>query len=71
MFVTKSLPLRLTRDDVPGSRGHERRRVHLVRLLVQVVQLHLLPAERPRLELELARLRNLANGDSRNLVRTL
>ena len=61
----------LTRDDIPGSRGHERRRVHLVRLPVEVVDLHLPPAERPRLELELARLRNLANGDSRTLVRIL
>ena len=49
--------LLLTRDDVPRPRGHEGRRVHLVRLAVQVVQLHLPTTERPRLELQLARLR--------------
>ena len=67
----------LTRDDVPRPRGHEGRRVHLVRLAVQVVQLHLPTPERPRLELQLARLRNIGLwgftqplaklcGDSRN-----
>ena len=57
----------LTRNDVPGARGDERRSVHLVRQRVEVVDLNLLPAERPRLERELAGLRNGAAKESRNL----